>query len=71
MDLDLAREPAAVARKAIAQGRDPFAEKAAAKREVKETAKTLTFGAFVDDHIASVEAGWRNEKHPHRCRKSA
>jgi hypothetical protein len=31
----------------IAQGRDPFAEKAAAKREVKEATKTLIYGPRV------------------------
>jgi integrase len=63
VDLDLARELAGDVRKAIAQGRDPFAEKAAAKREVKEATKVLTFGAFAEDYIASVEAGFRNAKH--------
>lgn len=68
--LSTARELAADARKAIAQGRDPFAEKAAAKRTVKEAAKALTFGAFADEYIASVEAGWRNEKHRQQWKNS-
>lgn len=63
VDLDDAREKAGEARKAIAQGRDPFAEKAAAKREARDTAEVPTFGEFADQYISSVEAGWRNEKH--------
>lgn len=63
VDLNTARELAGDVRKAIAQGRDPFAEKAASKREVKHVAKVPTFGAFAEDYIASVEAGFRNDKH--------
>lgn len=63
VDLNTARELAADARKAIAQGRDPFAEKAATKREAKESAKVLTFGTFAEEYIASVEAGFKNPKH--------
>lgn len=63
VDLDLARELAADARRAIAQGRDPFAEKAAAKREVKVATKAVTFGAFAEEYISGVEAGFRNTKH--------
>ena len=58
-----ARELASKARLAIAEGRDPFAERAASKREAKETAKVPTFGIFAEDYIASVEAGFRNPKH--------
>ena len=70
VDLDTARELAGEARKAIAQGRDPFAEKAAAKREAKESARVPTFGEFAEDYIASVEAGWRNLKHRQQWRNS-
>lgn len=63
VDLNTARELATDARKAIAQGRDPFTEKAASKREVKHTAKVPNFGAFAEDYISSVEAGFRNAKH--------
>lgn len=63
VDLNTARELAGEVRKAIAQGRDPFTEKAASKREVKHAPKVATFGAFAEDYIASVEAGFRNEKH--------
>jgi integrase len=63
VELNAARDLADGARKAITQGRDPFAEKAAAKRESKELAIVPTFGEFAEDYIASVEAGWKNEKH--------
>lgn len=63
VDLDTARDFAGDARKAIAQGRDPFAEKAASKRESKDAAKMPTFGEFAEDYIASIEAGFRNAKH--------
>jgi integrase len=45
------------------EGRDPFAEKAAAKREAKDAAKASTFGEFAEDYIKGVEAGFRNKKH--------
>ena len=61
--LTTARELAGRARLAIAEGRDPFAERAASKRQVKDTAKAPTFGVFAEDYIASVEAGFRNPKH--------
>jgi len=63
VDLDLARDKASEARKAIASGRDPFAEKATAKLAAKELAKVPTFGEFADDYVASIEAGFRNSKH--------
>jgi len=63
IDIDLARELAGGVRKAIVQGRDPFADKAASKREVKHSPKVPTFGEFAEDYIASVEAGFRNAKH--------
>jgi integrase len=58
-----ARELAAKARLAIVEGRDPFAERAAAKREAKEAIRIPTFGDFADDYISDVEAGWKNAKH--------
>jgi integrase len=63
VDLDLARKLAGGAREAIAEGRDPFAEKAAAKRESKEADRVPTFGEFAEDYIKGVEAGFRNRKH--------
>lgn len=50
-----ARALAAVAREAIAEGRDPIAE----KRKEEEP----TFGEAADRFLASNEAAWRNEKH--------
>jgi integrase len=51
-----AREMAALARQALAAGKDPIALKAG------QTSK-LTFGAVADEHIAAMESAWRNEKH--------
>lgn len=59
----IAREHAAKARLAIAEGRDPFAERAGAKGQAEEAKSIPTFGQFAEDYIASVESGWRNEKH--------
>jgi integrase len=70
VDLDTARELAGDVRKAIAQGRDPFAEKAASKRESKEAARVPTFGEFAEDYIASVEAGWKNSVHRAQWRQT-
>lgn len=50
-----ARAHASEYRKAVAQGRDPIAEKA---KEVEPT-----FGDCADKLVASIEGEWRNEKH--------
>jgi hypothetical protein len=50
-----ARALAAGAREAIAEGRDPIAEK---RKEVEPT-----FGEAADRFLASNEAAWRNDKH--------
>ncbi|HEY0628566.1 MAG TPA: integrase arm-type DNA-binding domain-containing protein [Sphingomicrobium sp.] len=70
VDLGTARDLADDHRIAIAKGRDPFAERAAAKRETKEAVKVQTFGAFAEDYIASVETGWKNEKHRNQWKSS-
>lgn len=63
VDLDSAREAAAEMRRAIAQGRNPFDERAAAKQAAKEAARVPTFGEFAEEYIASIETQWRNDKH--------
>ena len=50
-----ARELAAAARAAIAEGRDPLTER---NRE-----KAKTFGECADAYIAAMGSAWRNEKH--------
>lgn len=68
--LQTARDLADDIRQAITKGRDPFAERAAAKREAKEAVKVPTFGDFADDYIASVESGWKNQKHRQQWKNS-
>jgi len=53
-----ARRKAQKVREAIARGDDPLAV-----FRPQETAIIPTFGEFADDLIASLETGWRNEKH--------
>ena len=48
------------ARRQLAEGLDPIAEKR--KRPV-ESAEAVTFGAFADDLIADITKGFRNAKH--------
>lgn len=55
VSLATARERADEARRLIASGGDPIAEK---RRE-----RTSTFGEAADALIASLESGWRNDKH--------
>lgn len=68
--LGTARDQAGKIRIAIAEGRDPFLERAATKRETKEAVKVPTFGSFAEEFIASVEAGWKNEKHRKQWKSS-
>ena len=56
MSLAETRDLAAQHRKAIRAGVDPLDEK-----RIDEAKPT--FGAFVEMHISSMEAGWRNPKH--------
>lgn len=71
VSLARARELAADARGHLAAGLNPIAardaERAAA---LAETQAALTFGKFADEHIASVEAGFRNAKHQEQYRHS-
>ena len=51
-----AREKAAGAWAAVADGRDPLSDKQASRR-------VPTFGEMADQHIAAMGASWRNPKH--------
>lgn len=51
----------------VKAGLDPIAEKRAAEIE---TAKTPTFGEFADELVASLETGFRNEKHIYQWRQT-
>ncbi len=55
-----AREIAAGFRQAIAEGRDPIADRKAERLKRKTIP---TFGEMADEVIASLKAGFRNEKH--------
>ena len=54
-----ARELAANARRQIADGIDPLQARATASA----VTEAPTFGAFAETVIASLESGWRNDKH--------
>ena len=51
-----ARELASTHRRAILAGHDPLELR-------KATVTKPTFGAYAEEHVASMEAGWRNPKH--------
>jgi integrase len=70
--LSRARQLAADARTHVAEGRDPIALREAQRdAALKADAKAvITFGAFAESYIASVEAGWRNEVHRKQWRNS-
>ena len=59
VSLAVAREKANEARAILGRGGDPFT----AMEERKASAKRTTFGECADDLIASMESGWRNDKH--------
>ena len=56
-----ARERAAEARKLLAEGLDPLAQRRAS--ETAQKAAATTFGSFVDEYVKSQCAGWVNDKH--------
>lgn len=64
-----ARTLASAARDHLAAGADPVAGREAARTPVA-IPKSATFGAYAEDYIASVEHGWRNEKHRQQWRSS-
>ena len=55
VSLAKAREKAAAARQALAEGRDPLA--------ILEPSKIPTFGEAADEYIDAKQAEWRNAKH--------
>lgn len=55
------------ARKLLADGLDPLAEK---RRAGEKAAPVVTFGAFSDDLVASLAKGFKSEKHIHQWRAS-
>jgi integrase len=55
VSLAKAREKAAVARQALAEGRDPLA--------IREPSKIPTFGEAADEYIEAKQPEWRNAKH--------
>lgn len=66
VSLAQARELAANARRAFAEGRDPIAERAAAKRRPATTAVThtgasITFWAFAEKLIEDLEEGFKRD----------
>lgn len=63
VDLAKAREAAGKLRVQVAEGRDPLAE--------REAAKTApTFEALAAEVLATLKPGWRNAKHAHQWEKT-
>lgn len=60
MTLAEARARAAAARKLVEDGLDPIE---VGKRSVSEPPPVPTFGQMADEVVASLEEGWRNDKH--------
>jgi len=58
-----ARELAAKCRLAIAEGRNPLAERREADAALRRASAPSSFGEVADALIAGREAGWRNAKH--------
>lgn len=54
-----ARKRADEARRMLADGVDPLD----AKKEAEREQRAPTFGAFVDDYLATMRSSWRNDKH--------
>ena len=64
IDLEEARERARQARKALLDGADPLAVRAAeAAQRALEAARTITFDAAAKAYYESHEASWKNAKH--------
>jgi integrase len=62
--LEEARERARLARKALLDGADPLAVRAAeAAQRALEAARTITFEAAAKNYYESHEASWKNAKH--------
>jgi integrase len=64
IDLEEARERARQARKALLDGADPLAVRAAkAAQRALEAARTITFEAAAEAYYKDHEASWKNVKH--------
>ncbi|WP_454885326.1 tyrosine-type recombinase/integrase [Sphingomonas oryzagri] len=68
ISLATARKLAADMREAVATGTDPRA--VIAPKPVVAAPEVITFGAFAETYIASVEGGWRNDIHRKQWRSS-
>jgi integrase len=73
--LAMARTKARELHFAVREGRDPLAERKAAKAkadtdEAKARAGAMTFGAVADLYIGAHEASWRNAKHRQQWRNT-
>lgn len=68
VSLATARQMAAEMREAVAQGGDP--RSLLRKTGLAEQVAPVTFGAFAEDYIASVEEGWKNPVHRQQWRSS-
>jgi Phage integrase central domain/Arm DNA-binding domain len=71
VSLATARDMAAEARKTLALGLDPIAEKRRRQSErEQEHSRAKTFGEFADEYITEHEKGWRNAKHRQQWRNT-
>jgi len=68
VSLATARKLAADMREAVATGADPRA--IVAPKPAVAAPQVITFGAFAETYISSVEAGWRNDLHRKQWRSS-
>lgn len=66
--LATARKLAADMREAVALGADP--REVIAPKPLVEAPEVITFGAFAEAYIASVEGGWRSDIHRQQWRSS-
>jgi integrase len=67
LSLKQAREAVATYRASLAGGRDPVVDRIAARRQ---QAEIPTFAKMADDVIASLEKGFRNQKHRQQWRNT-
>ncbi|WP_380786850.1 tyrosine-type recombinase/integrase [Sphingomonas sp. R86521] len=66
-----ARKLASAAREQVALGRNPIdVRNETATAAAMPKPQNVTFGAFADEYISSVEAGWRNPVHRKQWRSS-
>src|SRR5438309_1942620 len=71
VSLAQARERAQAMRQAIREGRDPVAERLAAKRAlIAAQQATLTFRTAAEHYREANEAGWKNAKHRAQVRST-